>query len=100
MANSRRSVQVRRAKVKPQSAPQPTGADAVDILIDLRVIGVRLIRGITEPGLGLGFPLGFSLLGEEAVDGGLSGGEGDALDDGDGLHGVFLLVCSLSLILL
>ena len=79
----------------------------MDILVDVRVQGVSPVGRVGQPAEdfsllleGEAFGLGLGYLGKVAVDGGLGGGEGNALDDGDGLHGVFLLVCSLSLILL
>ena len=65
---------------------EPTGADAVDILVDVRVEGIRLVSRIAEPSPDAGVGLRLSLLSEEGVDGGLGGGEGDALGDDDLLH--------------
>ena len=72
----------------------------MDILVDVRVLFRVPIGRIGQPSEDASLIIGLGYLGEVAVDGVLGGGESDALDDGDGLHGVFLLVCSLSLYLL
>ena len=72
----------------------------MDILVDVRVEGIRLVSRITKPSPDAGVGLCLSLLGEEGVDGGLGGGERDALDDDDGLHGGYPLSCSLLMYLL
>ena len=89
-----------RAAGQGKRPPSPARADAIDILVDVRVLFRVPIDRIGEPSEDASLVLGLGYLCEIAVDGGLGGGEGDALDDGDGLHGVFLLVCFLSLILL
>lgn len=60
----------------------------MDILVDVRVDGVLPIGRVGQPSKELGLHLGLSLFSEEGVDGGLGGGEGDALGDGDGLHSI------------
>ena len=63
----------------------------MDILEDVRVEGVLPVGRVRQPSKELGLHLGGSLFSEKGVDGGLGGGEGDALGDGDGQHSYHFL---------
>lgn len=60
----------------------------MDILEDVRVLFRVPIGRVGQPSRELGEDLGLSLFSEVVVDGGTGGGEGNALDNGGGLHGV------------
>lgn len=58
----------------------------MDILVDVRVEGIVPVFRIGQPAEDISLSLGDAAFFQNAVDGGLGGGEGNALDDNDRLH--------------